>query len=81
MDENEARGLGIKAAYAARKHEEVKARSGRVYVRHGSRKQRRQRRSARAPPKKETEKDPQTSLLDFQVAQAGSNEDKGRLKG
>ena len=81
VDENEARGLGIKAAYAARKHEDVKAQSARVYSRHGSRKQRRQRRSTRAPVKKDIEKDPQTSLLDFQAALAGSNEDKGRLKG
>ena len=81
VDENEARGLGIKAAYAARKHEDVKAQSARVYSRHGSRKQRRQRRSKRAPVKKDNEKDPQTSLLDFQTALARSNEDKGRLKG
>ena len=81
VDENEARSLGIKAAYAARKHDEVKARSARVYTQHGSRKQRRQRRSPRAPPAKEVEKDPQTSLLDFQAVQMGSSEDKGRLKG
>ena len=81
VDENEARSLGIKSAYAARKHEDVKARSAQVYARHGSRKQRRQRRPSRAPRTSKPEPDPQTSLLDFQAVPAGPLNDKGGLKG
>ena len=73
VDEVEARGKGIAAAYAAKRHEGVKARSASVYTKHGSRKRRGHRPAARRTgATKRTSKpklikpNPQTSLLDFE---------------
>ena len=73
VDETEARTKGIAAAYAAKRHEDVKARSASVYTTHGSRKQRGRRPNSRrttaskGPTKPQSvEHDPQTSLLDFE---------------
>ena len=82
VDEAEERGNGIAAAYAAKRGDTVKARSAKVYTKHGSRKQRGRRPpstrkaakkpSAGTPETKEQklnqtpEKKPQLTLLDFE---------------
>ena len=66
LDEAEARNLGIKKAYAARRNEEVKARSKAVYTLHGSRKKRTFRRQKTSQKQQgKAEPNPQKSLLDY----------------
>ena len=66
LDEAEARNLGIKKAYAARRNEEVKARSKAVYTLHGSRKKRTFRRQKTSQNQQgKAEPNPQKSLLDY----------------
>ena len=67
LDEAEARNLGIKKAYAARRSEEVKARSKSVYTLHGSRKKRTFRRQKTSQNQQgKAEPNPQKSLLDYE---------------
>ena len=67
LDEAEARNLGIKKAYAARRNEEVKARSKAVYTLHGSRKKRTFRRQKTSQNQQgKAEPNPQKSLLDYE---------------
>jgi len=73
VDESEARTKGIAAAYAAKRNEQVNARSAAVYTKHGSRKQRGRRPTSRrtTTAKPSTTAQPvrpslQRSLLDFE---------------
>lgn len=64
VDEAEERNRGIKACYAARKQDDVKSRSKKVYQTHGSRKKRNQRK--RKSKNSEDNISPQKSLTEFQ---------------